>query len=71
MFTYVRPNKPNTMTNSRAKFKLMTKTSFQGERGDIINTCEAHSLTEAIEIFSQIKQLRPDKLIEIFSIHQQ
>jgi hypothetical protein len=56
---------------SRAKFKLMTKPSFQGERGETINTCEAHSLTEAIEIFSQIKQLRSDKLIEIFSIHQQ
>ena len=33
---------------SRAKFKLMTKPSFQGERGETINTCEAHSLTEAI-----------------------
>ena len=55
----------------RAKFKLMTKTSFQGERGDIINTCEAHSLTEAIQIFAKIKQLRPDKLVELFKVHQQ
>jgi len=56
---------------SRSKFKLMTKTSFQGERGEVITTCEAYSLTEAIEIFAKIKQLRPDKLVEIFNVHQQ
>jgi len=56
---------------SRAKFKLMTKTSFQGERGETINICEAYSLTEAIEIFAKIKQLRPDKLVELFNVHQQ
>ena len=55
---------------SISKFKLTTKPSFQGERGEVINTCEAHSLTEAIEIFAQIKQLRSDKLVEIFHIHQ-
>ena len=70
MFIYVKPNKPNIM-ESRSKFKLMTKPSFQGERGDIINTCEAHSLTEAIQIFAKIKQLRPDKLVELFKVHQQ
>jgi len=56
---------------SRRKFKLMTKPSFQGERGEIITICEAHSLTEAIEIFAKIKQLRPDKLVELFRVHQQ
>ena len=56
---------------SRAKFKLMTKISFQGERGDVINTCEAYSITEAIEIFAKIKQLRPDQLVELFRVHQQ
>ena len=70
MFTYVRLNKQNIM-ESRRKFKLMTKPSFQGERGDVINTCEAHSLTEAIQIFAKIKQLRPDKLVELFRVHQQ
>jgi len=49
----------------------MTKPSFQGERGEIITICEAHSLTEAIEIFAKIKQLRPDRLIELFRVHQQ
>ena len=70
MFTYVRLNKQNIM-ESRSKFKLMTKTSFQGERGEVITTCEAYSLTEAIEIFAKIKQLRPDKLVELFNVHQQ
>ena len=69
MLTYIKSNKQNIM-ESRSKFKLMTKPSFQGERGDVINTCEAYSITEAIEIFSQIKQLRSDKLVEIFHIHQ-
>tara|TARA_R110001599_G_scaffold258754_1_gene459008 strand:- start:272 stop:484 length:213 start_codon:yes stop_codon:yes gene_type:complete len=70
MLTYIKSNKPNIM-EPRRKFKLMTKPSFQGERGDIINTCEAHSLTEAIQIFAKIKQLRPDKLVELFKVHQQ
>ena len=56
---------------SRSTFKLMTKPTFQGERGETITTCEAHSLTEAIEIFAKIKQLRPDKLVELFKVHQQ
>ena len=54
----------------KLKFKLMTKTSFQGERGEAINTCEAHSLTEAVIIFTQIKQLKPDKLVELFRVYQ-
>ena len=70
MLTYIKPNKQNIM-ESRRKFKLMTKPSHQGERGEVINTCEAHSLTEAIETFAQIKQLRPDKLVKIFRVHQQ
>ena len=54
----------------KLKFKLMTKTSFQGERGEAINTCEANSLTEAIQIFAKIKQLKPDKLVELFRVYQ-
>jgi len=56
---------------SRAKFKLMTKPSFQGERGESISTCEAYSMTEAVIIFAKIKQLRPDQLVELFRVHQQ
>ena len=55
---------------SRSTFKLMTKPTFQGERGEAITTCEAHSLTEAIQIFDKIKQLRPDKLLELFRVLQ-
>jgi len=67
---YVKLNKQNIM-ESRAKFKLMSKPSFQGERGEVITTCEAYSISEAIQIFAKIKQLRPDKLVELFRIHQQ
>ena len=56
---------------SRSKFKLMTKPSFQGERGETITTCEAYSITEAIEIFAKIKQLTTDQLVELFRVHQQ
>lgn len=55
---------------SRAKFILWTKPSHQGERGEVINTCEAYSLTEAIIIFSQIKQLQPDQLVKLFRVHE-
>ena len=56
---------------SRSKFKLTTKPSFQGERGETIATCDAYSLTEAIQTFAKIKQLRPDKLVELFRVYQQ
>ena len=49
-------------------FQLITKPSFQGERGDVINKCEASSLAEAIIIFSKIKQLPPEELIRLFRV---
>ena len=49
-------------------FQLITKPSFQGERGEVINKCEASSLAEAIVIFSKIKQLPPDDLIKIYNV---
>ena len=49
-------------------FQLITKPSFQGERGEVINKCEASSLAEAIVIFAQKKQLPPDKLIKLFRV---
>jgi|TARA_R110000822_G_scaffold30315_3_gene88375 hypothetical protein len=55
---------------SISKFSLWTKPNHQGERGEVINTCEAYSLTEAIIIFAQIKQLKPNKLVEIFRVHE-
>ena len=58
------------MGHSISTFALWTKTAFQGERGEVINTCEAYSLTEAIIIFSQIKQLKPDQLVKLFRVHE-
>ena len=49
-------------------FQLITKPSFQGERGEVINKCEASSLAEAIIIFSKIKQLPPEELIRLFRV---
>ena len=49
-------------------FQLMTKPSFQGERGEVINKCEASSLADAIIKFAQIKQLPPDELIKLFRV---
>ena len=52
-------------------YVLMTKPHHQGERGERIHKCVASSLTEAIERFATIKQLRPDQLLEIFSVYEQ
>ena len=52
---------------SISKFSLWTKPNHQGERGEVINTCEAYSLTEAIIIFAQIKQLKPNQPISFHS----
>ena len=50
---------------------LETKTTQSGVRGEIINKVVAESLTEAIHMFATIKQLRPDQLVEIFSVYEQ
>ena len=50
---------------------LETKTTQLGVRGEIINKVVAGSLTEAIHMFATIKQLRPDQLIELFSVYEQ
>ena len=49
---------------------LETKTR-NGVRGERINKCIAESLSEAINTFATIKQLRPDQLIELFSVYEQ
>ena len=56
---------------SKTAYILVTKPIFQGERGERINKCVAYSLTEAIDIFAKIKDLRPDQLIELFSVYEQ
>ena len=55
----------------KTTYVLMTKPIHQGERGERINKCVASSLTEAIDMFAQIKQLRPDQLLQLFSVYEQ
>jgi len=56
---------------SKSTYILETKTSQSGIRGERINKVVADSLTEAIHMFAAIKQLRPDQLIELFSVYEQ
>ena len=51
-------------------FILETK-SQDGIRGERIHKVVAPSLSEAINMFAIIKQLRPDQLIELFSVYEQ
>lgn len=57
--------------SNKTTYILATKPLFQGERGERINKCIARSLTEAIDIFAQIKQLRPDQIVELFTVYEQ
>jgi hypothetical protein len=55
----------------KATYVLATKPIHQGERGERINKCVASTLTEAIDLFSAIKRLRPDQLLEIYQVYEQ
>ena len=68
MFPYVKSYKPGTMKSQT--FVLETKTQ-KGIRGERIHKVVATSLSEAIKMFAQIKQLRPDQLVELFSVYEQ
>jgi len=51
-------------------FILETKTQ-DGVRGERIHKVLATSLSEAVHMFAKIKQLRPDQLIELYSVYEQ
>lgn len=68
MLTHIKSYKPGIM--NKQTYVLETK-PISGKRGERTNKCTAHSLSEAINIFAQIKQLRPDQLIELFSVYEQ
>lgn len=55
---------------NKLTFVLETK-PLSGERGERINKVVANSISEAIEMFAIIKQLRPDQLLEIYSVYEQ
>lgn len=56
--------------DKKVTFVLETK-PISGNRGERIHKCVAGSLSEAIDIFATTKQLRPDQLLEIFSVYEQ
>lgn len=56
---------------SKTTYILETKPITLGIRGERINKCTAYSLSEAVNIFATIKQLRPDQLLEIYSVYEQ
>lgn len=55
----------------KTTYVLETKSRESGVRGERISKCTAFSLTEAVNIFAQTKQLRPDQLLEIYSVYEQ
>ena len=68
MLTYTKSYKSSTM--NKQTFILETKTR-DGVRGERIHKVVAPSLSEAIHMFATIKQLRPDQLIELYSVYEQ
>ena len=56
---------------SKSTFILETRPMVKGIRGERINKVVADSLSEAIEMFANIKQIRPDQLIEIYKVYEQ
>ena len=56
---------------SKSTYILETKTTQPGSRGERIHKVVAESLSEAIHIFANIKQLRPDQLLKLFSVYEQ
>jgi len=55
----------------KSTYVLETKPRESGIRGERISKCTAFSLTEAVNTFATIKQLRPDQLLEIYSVYEQ
>jgi len=68
MFTYTKPYKSSIM--DKQTFILETKTQKK-VRGEKLHKVVANSLSEAVDMFAAIKQLRPDQLIELFSVYEQ
>ena len=56
---------------SKSTFILETRPITKGTRGERIHKVVAGSLSEAIEMFATIKQIRPDQLIEIYKVYEQ
>jgi len=55
----------------KTTYVLEIKPRELGIRGERVSKCTAFSLTEAVNTFATIKQLRPDQLLEIYSVYEQ
>ena len=55
----------------KTTYILEIKPTVLGRPGERIHKCTAYSLSEAVNIFATIKQLRPDQLLEIFKVYEQ
>lgn len=55
----------------KGTYLLELKPRESGVRGERVNKCVAYSLSEAVNTFAAIKQLRPDQLLEIYSVYEQ
>jgi hypothetical protein len=55
----------------KSTYLLELKPRESGVRGERISKCVAYSLSEAVNTFAQIKNLRPDQLLEIYSVYEQ
>ena len=55
---------------NKATYVLETKTQA-GKRGERVHKCVAYSLSEAVNIFATIKQIRPDQLLNLYSVYEQ
>ena len=56
---------------NKQTFILETKTTQDGVRGERIHKVVAESYTEAINLFANIKQMRPDQLLDIYKVYEQ
>jgi len=56
---------------SKKTFILETRPVLKGKRGERISKVSADSLSEAIEMFAIIKQIRPDQLLDIYKVYEQ
>ena len=52
-------------------FILETRPTLKVTRGERIHKVVAESYTEAINLFANIKQMRPDQLLDIYKVYEQ
>ena len=56
---------------NKLTFILETRPIVKGKRGERVNKVVASSLSEAIDMFAVLKQMRPDQLLDIYKVYEQ